>query len=79
MYKGMNEFYGTLGVERRYTLIKGWNIFMFSIKVKEKNIKGFHEYLIVGHARFLKTYQMINFFFFWELMKKDFQKIVSEW
>jgi hypothetical protein len=40
MYKGRDEIYGTLGVEERYSLVQGYNIFMSSIKFEEKNIKG---------------------------------------
>jgi hypothetical protein len=40
MYKVMDELYGTLGVEERYSLVQGENIFMPSIKVEATNIKG---------------------------------------
>ena len=38
--KRKKYLYGSVGVEDRYSLLQGYNIFMFSIKVETKNING---------------------------------------
>ena len=47
-------------------------------QLKHKVLPELHTSLIGGHSRFLKIYHMIKKEFFWEGLKTDVQKFVSE-
>jgi hypothetical protein len=47
-------------------------------KLKQQILRESHDTMSLGHAWFLKTYQRIKNYFFWEGMKKYIQKFVRE-
>ena len=78
MFKRREQLYGKMGVEERYPFVKGYNIFMHLIKLKQQILRESYNPPTTRHFGFFKTYQTIKKYFLGERMKKDILTFVRE-